>query len=313
MSKLNNTLEYICQKAENPLTFIEECEARYNNIIGKIAEEVSKTGFSEIIMIAGPSSAGKTTTAKKLRQALFRNEVNSYTVSLDDFYLDNKDAPRFPDGTPDFETVYCLDIKCFQEKMKELLEKGETDLPEFDFVEGKRKKEYNRLKISPKDVIIVEGLHALNPIIADNLPKERLLKIYINVSSRIYDEKNDIVLNKRNMRFIRRLVRDYKFRGSSVDKTYKLWLSVCYGEDTYLFPYKDNADIKINTIHLYETCILKEKAMELLSELNKESEFYKDSQRLIRSLQKFPVINSSQVPDDSLLREFIGAKENSNG
>lgn len=313
MSKLNNTLEYVCERAKKPETFIEECENRYNSIIGKIAEETAKTGFSEIIMIAGPSSAGKTTTAKKLRKALLENGIQSYTVSLDDFYLDNKDAPRFPDGTPDFETVYCLDIRCFQEKMKELLEKGETDLPEFDFVNGKRKDEYNHLKISPKDVIIVEGLHALNPIITDNLPQNRLLKIYINVSSRIYDEKNDIVLNKRNMRFIRRLVRDFKFRGSSVENTYKLWLSVCYGEDTYLFPYKDNADIKINTIHLYETCVLKEKAIELLGELNKESEFYKDSQRLIRSLQKFPVINSCQVPEDSLLREFIGAKENNNG
>ena len=313
MSNINNTLEYIVNSAEEQDEFISECEAKYNNKIRRIAQNIGESGVSEIVMIAGPSSAGKTTTAKKLRKALSENGINSFTVSLDDFYLDNKDAPRFPDGTPDFETVYCLDIKCFQEKMRELLENGEADLPEFDFVKGERKKEYNHLKISPKDVIIVEGLHALNPIITDNLPNDRLLKIYINVSSRIYDSKGDIVLNKRNMRFIRRLVRDFKFRGSSVEKTYKLWVSVCYGEDTYLFPYKDNADIKINTIHLYETCVLRENAISLLSELSKDSEFYKDSQRLIRNLQKFPVINSSEVPQDSLLREFIGAKENSNG
>ncbi len=312
MSNINNTLEHIISSCENEELFIAEWEERYNNKIRNIAKTVCESGISEIIMIAGPSSAGKTTTAKKLRQALSEMGIGSHTVSLDDFYLNNEDSPRFPDGTPDFETVYCLDIKCFQEKMKELLETGESDLPEFDFLNGRRKAEYNHIKLAPNDVIIVEGLHSLNPIITDSLPKERLLKIYINVSSRIYDEKGDIVLNKRNMRFIRRLVRDYKFRGSDVLNTYKLWISVCYGEDTYLFPYKDNADIKINTIHLYESCVLRENAIELLSKVDKDSEFYKDSQRLIRSLMKFPVINPDKVPDDSLLREFLGQKENTN-
>lgn len=310
MSNINNNLEYIVEKSNTPADFIRECEEKYNNKINNIAQLICDRDVSEIVMIAGPSSAGKTTTAKKLRQALKEKGIESYTVSLDDFYLDNKDAPRFPDGTPDFETVECLDIKCFQEKMQELLDKGETDLPEFDFVKGQRKQEYKKIRLSPKDVIIVEGLHALNPVITDTLPQNRLLKIYINLSSRIYDNKGNIVLNKRNMRFIRRLVRDFKFRGSSVEKTYKLWITVRYGEDTYLFPFKDNADIKINTIHLYETCILKEIAIELLSTLDKESEFYNESQRLVRALQKFPVIDSALVPDDSLMREFIGVKEN---
>ncbi len=310
MSNINNNIEYIVEKSNTPADFIRECEEKYNNKINNIAQLICDRDVSEIVMIAGPSSAGKTTTAKKLRQALKEKGIESYTVSLDDFYLDNKDAPRFPDGTPDFETVECLDIKCFQEKMQELLDKGETNLPEFDFVKGQRKQEYKKIRLSPKDVIIVEGLHALNPVITDTLPQNRLLKIYINLSSRIYDNKGNIVLNKRNMRFIRRLVRDFKFRGSSVEKTYKLWITVRYGEDTYLFPFKDNADIKINTIHLYETCILKETAIELLSTLDKESEFYNESQRLVRALQKFPVIDSALVPDDSLMREFIGVKEN---
>lgn len=309
MSNINNNLEYIIEKADAPEEFIKECENKYNNKIQNIAQLIFERQVSEIVMIAGPSSAGKTTTAKKLGEALREKGINSYTVSLDDFYLNNEDAPRFPDGTPDFETVECLDIKCFQNKMKELLEKGEAALPEFDFIEGKRKSEYKNIKLNSKDVIIVEGLHALNPVITDSLPQDRLLKIYINLSTRIYDKKGNIVLNKRNMRFIRRLVRDFKFRGSSVEKTYKLWITVRYGEDTYLFPFKDNADIKINTIHLYETCILKEMAIELLSMLDKESAFYNESQRLVRALQKFPVLDSSLVPEDSLMREFIGAKE----
>ena len=309
MSGINNTIEYIIESAKTPESFIRECEERYGNKLRQIADDVADKGKNEIIMIAGPSSAGKTTTAKKLREYLKQRGVDSHTVSLDDFYLDNCDAPRFPDGTPDFETVDALDIPFFEETMITLVTTGRALLPEFDFLTGKRKEKLNEVVISGNDVVIVEGLHALNPVITDVLPEDRLLKIYINVSSRIYDEKNSIILNKRNMRFIRRMVRDFKFRGNSVEKTYKMWLSVQYGEDIYLFPYRDNADIKINTIHLYESCVLRDTAIELLRGIDKGSEFYKQSQRLIRSLEKFPKIDDSLVPEDSLLREFIGAKE----
>ena len=309
MSVINNTIEYIIEAAKTPESFIQECEERYGNKLRQVAKDVVSAGKNEIIMIAGPSSAGKTTTAKKLREYLKQRGVDSHTVSLDDFYLDNCDAPRFPDGTPDFETVDALDIPFFEETMNTLVTTGRALLPEFDFLTGKRKEKLNEVVISGNDVVIVEGLHALNPVITDVLPEDRLLKIYINVSSRIYDEKNSIILNKRNMRFIRRMVRDFKFRGNSVEKTYKMWLSVQYGEDIYLFPYRDNADIKINTIHLYESCVLRDTAIELLGGIDKGSEFYKQSQRLIRSLEKFPKIDDSLVPEDSLLREFIGAKE----
>ncbi len=309
MSNINNTIEYIIESAKNPEDFIAECESRYGNKLRQIAEDVAGTGKNEIIMIAGPSSAGKTTTAKKLREYLKELGIDSHTVSLDDYYLNNCDAPRFPDGTPDFETVEALDIAFFEETMNTLVNTGSAFLPEFDFLTGRRKAELKEVVLGENDVIIVEGLHALNPVITDVLPADRLLKIYINVSSRIYDEKNNIILNKRNMRFIRRMVRDYKFRGNSVEQTHKLWLSVQYGEDMYLFPYKGNADVMINTIHLYETCVLKNTAIKLLSEIDKKSEFYKQSQRLIKSLEKFPEIDDSMVPDDSLLREFIGAKE----
>ncbi|MBO5897313.1 MAG: nucleoside kinase [Clostridia bacterium] len=309
MSNINNTIEYICEQSKSPVEFVRGCEERYASKITKIAEAVAEKQGNEIIMIAGPSSAGKTTSAKRMRMALAQRGISSHTVSLDDFYLDNCDSPKFPDGTPDFETVYALDIAFFKETMNKLINDGEADLPEFDFLTGKRKAELNHVRLGKTDVIIVEGLHALNPIITDCLPADRLLKMYINVSSRIYDKDNNIILNKRNMRFIRRMVRDYKFRGNSVEKTYEMWLNVQYGEDMYLFPYKDNADVKINTIHLYETCVLKETAIRLLSEIEKDSRFYLQSQRLMKSLKKFPEIDSSLVPEDSLLREFIGPKE----
>lgn len=312
MANINNTLEYIVKKAEAPESFCKDCERKYNKKIQKIAKDIADNQAMTIVMLAGPSSAGKTTTAKKLREALADLNIVCHTISLDDFYLNNCDSPRFPDGTPDYETVDALDIVCFEKTMNKLLTEGEAQLPEFDFLTGARKPQYNCLKITPTDVIIVEGLHALNPVITKHIPSERILKIYINVSSRIYDKNKNIILNKRNMRFIRRMVRDYKFRGNSVEETFKMWITVRYGEDAYLFPFKDNADIKINTIHLYETCILKNTAIELLSEVSKESEFYKESQRLIRNLERFPSINSSVVPEDSLLREFIG-KEQNNG
>ncbi len=309
MPNVNNSLEYITQKAAEPESFIRECELKYNNKIKRIAEQIAESGRTEIVMLAGPSSAGKTTTAKKLCQELMELGVKSHTISLDDFYLDNCDSPRFPDGTPDYETVEALDIAYFEKAMKELIDNGEADIPEFDFINGRRKAQYNRLKIEETDVVVVEGLHALNPIITEHLPKERLLKIYINVSSRIYDKNNNIILNKRNLRFLRRLVRDYKFRGNSVEDTFKMWISVRYGEDTYLFPFKDNADIKINTLHLYETCVLKNTATALLGQVGADSEFHKDAQRLIRSLNKFTEIDRDFVPENSLLREFIGGKE----
>lgn len=309
MTNINNTLEYIRTKAEDPFEFAKECENRYNGKIKSIAEDIAKSGRTEIVMIAGPSSAGKTTSANKLRKHLFEIGLNSHTVSLDDFFVDNGKEPRFPDGTSDYETVDALDIECFQETVTDLVEKGEADLPQFDFLKGMRKSQRKHIEVSEKDVIIVEGLHALNPKITEHLPAERLLKIYINLSSRIYGEDGNVILSKRDMRFIRRAVRDYKFRGNSVERTYELWQSVRYGEEAYLFPFKDNADIKLNTTHLYEPCVLKDEAMQLLAEIGETSQFYRDSQRLIGSLSEFPSIDSNIVPDDSLLREFIGLKE----
>lgn len=306
MANVNNNIEYIKEQAKEPRLFSEKCENKYNCKIKRIAEDIAESGRTEIVMLAGPSSSGKTTTAKKLCEELLKLGIDSYTVSLDDFYLDNCDAPRFSDGSPDFETVDALDIKCFERTVKSLIENNEAYIPQFDFLNGKRKEEYKKLQIKDSDVIIVEGLHALNPLITEHLPKERLLKIYISVSSRIYGEKGDIILNKRNLRFLRRLVRDYKFRGNSVEKTFKMWVSVRYGEDTYLFPFKENADININTIHLYEPCVLKDTAMQLLGAVDKNSKFYNESQRLMQSLDKFPSIDSGVVPENSLLREFIG-------
>lgn len=307
MANINNNLEYINEQARlNPNEFVVKCEQRYNNIIEDIAKRILEETGREIVMLAGPSSAGKTTTARKLCENLNKKGIKTYVLSLDDFYLNREDIPYLPDGTQDYETVYALDLQLFTECVNKLLMGETVKNPVFDFTTGKRSdKEFNEITLGKEDVVIIEGLHALNPIITEKI-QGKLLKIYINVSSRIYDNKGNIILNKRNMRFVRRMVRDFKFRDSTVDNTYRLWRNVTAGEDKYLFPFRDNADIKINTIHLYESCVLKSQALPLIYESKISDEFRDDAKKLCKALEKFENINISAVPEDSLLREFLG-------
>jgi uridine kinase len=257
-------------------------------------------------MLAGPSSAGKTTTALRLKTALENLGVNTFTISLDDFYKNREDSPRLPDGTPDFETVNALDLPLLSKTLNTLMEKGAADIPVFDFVTGSRSDKINRIELGKSDVVVVEGLHALNPVITQTLPAQRLLKMYINVSSRIYDKDGDIILNKRNMRLIRRMTRDIRSRGSSFENTLSMWNTVGAGEDKYLFPFRDEADIKINTIILYESCVFRNIAIPMLGEISRSSVHYSDAQRLIRGLERFEPLSPEYVPENSLLREFLG-------
>lgn len=307
MSNINNYIEYINEKAKaSPSEFIEKCEERYENIINTIAEKIVIDEGREIVMLAGPSSAGKTTTARKLCEKLNEKGVKTYVLSLDDFYLNRADIPYLPDGTQDFETVDALDLDLFTKCVNELLSGKTVKNPIFDFHTGKRSSiEFNEITLGEQDIVIIEGLHALNPVITEKI-QGKLLKIYINVSSRIYDEKGNIILNKRNMRFIRRMVRDYKFRSSTVDNTCKLWKNVTTGEDKYLFPYRHLADIKINTIHLYESCVLKHQAMELIENSEVSEEYKADIKKIYNALKQFENIDEKLVPQGSLLREFLG-------
>lgn len=307
MANINNKLEYVNERAiTDPATFVKECEERYAKIIDSIVEKIITEDGREIVMLAGPSSAGKTTTARKLKEGLLKKGIKTYVLSLDDFYLNREDIPYLPDGSQDYETVDALDLVQLEKDLNGLL-RGETvKTPVFDFTTGKRSEtEFNEITLGDEDIVIIEGLHALNPVITEKV-HGKLLKVYINVSSRIYDNKGNIVLNKRNMRFVRRMIRDYKFRASSVENTCKLWKNVTAGEDKYLFPYRDNADIKANTIHLYEPCVLKHQALPLLKDSQVSDEFKKDIEKLTKALEKFNDIEENKVPDDSLLREFLG-------
>ncbi len=307
MSNINNEIEYINKMAkENPEDFVLKCEERYQNIINDVVKKISASNERKIIMLAGPSSSGKTTTANKLSEALENNNVKTYVISLDDFYLNRDDIPNREDGTKDFETVYALDLPCFRDTVNALWAGETVKIPVFDFITGRRSEtKYTEITLGDSDAVIIEGLHALNPEITDKI-EGNLTKIYISVSSRIYDKNEKIILNKRNLRFVRRLVRDYKFRGSSVENTYTLWKNVMEGEDEYLFPYRHHADIRINTIHLYEPCVLKQQALPLLLNAKLTETHKEDMKKLCKSLEMFEDINIENVPSDSLLREFLG-------
>lgn len=307
MSNNNNRIEYINSLArENPQALVARAELRYRNIINNIAEKVLDDTGREIIMLAGPSASGKTTTANKMARTFTSLGMKTYVVSLDDFYKDRTEIPGYEEGTPDFETVYALDLPLLSETLKSLMDGKETRLPIFDFTTGSRKQTYRQITLGENDAVIVEGLHALNPIVTSSLEGLKMLKIYVSVSSRIYDRNGKIILNKRNLRFIRRLIRDYNFRASSVENTYMLWENVCIGEDKYLFPYEDMADIRINSIHLCEPCLFKDKAISMLENSQLSEKYTHDAKRLIHALKQFESVDESLVPDDSLLREFIG-------
>lgn len=308
MVEKNSKLSNINALAKAPEDFVKKCEDRYDGVIDGIVDRVTADEGREIIMLAGPSSAGKTTTAKKMREKLTEKGITTYVLSLDDFYFNREDIPVLPDGTQDFETVHALDLDCFEKTINALL-RGETvKAPVFDFTTGKRRDDlFNEITLGEKDAVIIEGLHALNPLITEHI-EGKLLKVFINISTRIYDEDGNLLLNKRNLRLIRRMIRDYKFRSSTVENTFRLWQIVLAGEDKYLFPYRHNADVKADTTHLYESCVLKHQALSMLYESADSKEFGDEIKRLITALESFCDIDEALVPDNSLLREFLGQR-----
>lgn len=307
MSNINNYIEYINDLAANdPAELVRRSETRFDNILNDITARIAGDDGREIVMLAGPSASGKTTTANKIAQKCIARGMQTYVVSLDDFYLNRDKIPRDESGKPDFETVYALDLPKFSETIRLLLSGAATDLPIFDFTTGKRSEEVRTVTLGEQDAVVVEGLHALNPLITDALPQKNLLKIYISVSSRIYNEKGKIILNKRNLRFLRRMTRDYLFRASSVENTYNLWESVRNGEDKYLFPYRDCADVKINSVHLSAPCVFRDTCLAMLVNADLSGEQKKDAEELAAALRLFVPISPSLIPETSLLREFLG-------
>lgn len=284
--------------------FIKECENAYKNQLIVITDEICKNEGRQLIMLAGPSSSGKTTTARLLKEDCEIKGRHASVISLDDFYRNQDVSFYFEDGTIDYETVKALDTDLIEKCLKALLKKGSADIPHFSFT-SKMREGYNALTVTEDEIIIVEGLHALHPMITDCLEGENMKKLYVSVSSRV-GEDGRVLLTKRDMRFVRRLIRDYHFRDSSVEYTYYLWKGVRMGEDRYLFPHSHRADVRIDSIHPYEVCIFKDIAEKLLDHVGEDSIYYHSACELKNKLSGFVSLNEGDVPATSLLKEFIG-------
>ena len=293
-----------CAVINTPEKIVEDSEKRYSRIIAETAGEICGRQGRTLVMLTGPSSSGKTTTALLLKKAIENSGRRAKVISLDDFYRSQDKVYTFEDGTTDYETVKALDVDYIGECLYKLMNEGRCKLPRFSFITKKR--EYYVETVAEKDdIIIVEGLHALNPVITDSLENEQMVKIYVSVSSRIY-EGDDVLMSKRDIRLVRRLIRDYYFRDSSPENTFYLWNGVRMGEDRYLFPYSDRADIKIDSIHPYELSVFRKTAIKVLDCMDTNSVYYPSASELKNKLMKFASMKESFVPDGSLLHEFIG-------
>ena len=290
----------------SPAELIRQMEEQYAKRINEIADFVMSTGYGrKLIMLSGPSSSGKTTTANMLVSRVKSSGANAVCLSLDDFFKGEGQAPLLPNGKYDYESVYALDIDLMKRCLTELLEKGSTMMPRFDFTAKGPAPERYPLRVGENDVIIVEGIHALNPIITDCLPDERMIKIYISVKQGI-KEGDDTVISAHQIRFLRRLVRDYQFRSSPPDRTFEMWPQVLRGEKLYISAYKRMATVTINSIHIYEVNAIADKAIEILGGIPEDSPYYAEAQEYIRRLALFENLDEGLIPENSLIREFIG-------
>lgn len=313
--KYINHLEQINEAAVNdPEKMILEVEGAYHDCLQNIARNIKEQhGGARVVMLSGPSSSGKTTTAHLLREYL--NEFSrldgtgrrAHIISLDDFYRGVGLAPLLPSGEHDYESVEALDVEKVKRCLNNVIETGRFTLPRYDFSVGRPAPEEEPYEIGPRDIVIVEGLHALNPVFTRELPPDSCVKLYVSVKQQIKDANGEVI-SPMNLRLTRRIVRDIQFRSTSVDETITMWQGVEAGENKYIRPYRISADYTVNSIHIYEPCVLRTVAIPLLRAIAPESPNYRKARDLESRLMRFEPLPASLVPDASMLREFLGGR-----
>ena len=280
-------------------------EAHQERQIGEIAKQIADKGNVRFVLVAGPSSSGKTTFSHRLSIQLRVNGLSPHPIAVDNYFVDREHTPRDKDGNYDFECLGAIDIKQFNEDMSRLIRGEEVRLPIFDFKTGKRQYENHPKRLGEKDILVIEGIHCLNPKLTEMMDDENKFKIYISALTQLnIDEHNRIPTT--DGRLIRRLVRDARTRGASAARTISMWRSVRRGEEENIFPYQEQADVMFNSSLLYELAVLKQYVEPLLFGVDKESEEYLEAKRLLKFFDYFVGIGSEYVPTNSLLREFIG-------
>lgn len=304
----NLTLDYINENAkENPMEFIQSGEENYGEQVSHVAEFVrSRLPGSPIILINGPSSSGKTTTSKRIQKDLEKSGVRCHTISMDDYYL-TRSKIRMPvdeHGNQDLESPLCMDLPLLSEHLIKLTRGEEIAVPQYDFLTQSRTDKVNRFHMEEGEVVVIEGLHALNDEMVDALG-DLATGVYISLASEV-TVRNELVLDEHDLRFARRAIRDYNFRGASIEKTLGMWESVKRGERLYIKPFRKNAKIRINSFMPYETCILMNKLRDCLRPFKKESEEV-GILELYEAMDLFkPIDYQRYMPKDSFLHEFIG-------
>lgn len=291
--------------AGNAARMVKISEALQVRGIEMLGEAVAARPQVRAVLIAGPSSSGKTTFSKKLSQALEKNGLRPECISFDDYYVDRHLTPRDERGEYDFESLYAVDIDLFQQHFGQLLAGGEIELPRYDFVSGRSVKSGKRLRLTPETILIMEGIHALNPLLTGPIPEERLFRIYISGLT-VAKQHDGTFLPTTDNRLVRRMVRDAQFRGTTAEATLARWPSVRRGENKWIVPFQENADVNFCTAFQYELALLKTRAVPLLAGVPADSPHYAEAQRLRWVLQRFHDIPVDLLPPYSLLREFLG-------
>ena len=280
-------------------------EALQEKKIAQIAEDIAQRKGVKLVLLAGPSSSGKTTSCKRLSIQLAVNGLKPLQISLDDYFVDREKTPKDESGEYDYESIYALDLKLINEQFNALFRGEEVELPKYDFQSGKSKRSGKKLKMNDHNVLVVEGIHALNPELTSQIPDEQIYRVYASALTTILLDNHNYIPTTDN-RLLRRIIRDNKYRGVSAQETIHRWPSVRAGENKWIFPFQENADAMLNTAMLYELAVIKMQAEPLLQQVPENCEEYAEAYRLLKFLKYFKGIPYNNLPPTSLLREFLG-------
>ena len=273
--------------------------------IAGIADEIAQRKGIKMVLIAGPSSSGKTTTCKRLSVQLAVNGIKPVPISLDDYFIDRDQTPRDEKGDYDFEHLHALNLPLLNEQLTALFRGDEVELPRYDFPTGTSQKSGRKLRLGPNEILVVEGIHALNPELTSQIPSNQIFRVYASALTTVLLDNHNYIPTTDN-RLLRRIIRDYKYRAVSAQETIRRWPSVRAGENKWIFPYQENADAMFNTAMLFELAVIKSQAEPLLEQVPENCKEHAEAYRLLKFLRYIKPIPETQIPPTSLLREFLG-------
>ena len=282
--------------------YLAACEVNYEAELKKVVEKISTDRDIKLVLIAGPSCAGKTTTMKKLNSYLRESSgIHTYMLSLDDFYKDPTQAPLDEEGNPDYESVYSLDIDYLHASLHNISIGKTVYVPTFDFNKRNRTDTFRKIRLGANDICFIEGLHAFNPALySEHVDKKAMYRVFLDPQP--YES---YPFSAAETRKVRRIVRDYNYRSADAEETLSMWASVRNGEQKYIYPFASLADVSINTFFEYEASILRNEAIRILSEVRRDSEFYDNAQEIIGKLKRYRAIDLTEIPEDSMMFEFV--------